>query len=213
MKKTFLYLICGLLGAMSACDNMSKQTEADKNEASEATADTAVAFENENEPDSAADGSIVDIDASGDADWNNIDMNLPDVDWPEFKGSDVKVRGNDKYSVYVLEESILFDTDKAEIRKGAEDNLKKVSTSIAQRNKDGQIRIYGYTDAQGGAGYNKELAQKRAEAVKDWLQKNGNIAAARITVHSVGEAKPAASNETSKGRQLNRRVEIVVRNS
>lgn len=213
MKRTILYLTFALLGAITACDKMSKQTEANRNEASEATADTAVAFENENEPDSAADGSIVDIDASGDADWNNIDMNLPDVNWPEFNDSDVKVRGNDKYSVYVLEERILFDTDKSDIKKSAEDNLKKVSASIAQRNKDGQVRIYGYTDAQGSAGYNKGLAQKRAEAVKDWLQKNGNTAAARITVHSVGEAKPAASNASDKGRQLNRRVEIVVRNS
>jgi outer membrane protein OmpA-like peptidoglycan-associated protein len=213
MKKTQLYLAYALAVAFSACDSMDKKTEATRDEAREATADTAVAFENENSPDSAADGSIVDVDASGDADWNNIDMNLPNVDWPEFKGSDVEVRGNNRYSVYSVGEDVLFDTDKAEIRKGAEENLKKISSSIAQRNKDGQIRIYGYTDARGSAGYNKELAQKRAEAVKNWLQKNGNIAAARISIHSVGEAKPAASNESAKGRQQNRRVEIVVRNS
>lgn len=213
MKKTLLCLTCALALVFSACDNMSTKTEATHNEASEATADTAVAFENENSPDSAADGSIVDVDASGDADWNNVDMNLPTVDWPEFEDSDVEVRGNNRYSVYSVGEDVLFDTDKAEIRKGAEENLRKISSSIAQRHKDGQVRVYGYTDAQGSAGYNKDLAEKRAEAVRNWLQKNGNIAASRISVHPVGEAKPTASNETAKGRQQNRRVEIVVRNS
>ncbi|MBC5775715.1 OmpA family protein [Pontibacter sp. KCTC 32443] len=215
MRKTVLYMTCLLVSVMSACDDMNKKTEATHDEATEATADTAVAFENENEPDSAADGTIVDVDASGDADWNDLDMDvdMPAVNWPEFKDGDVEVRGNDKYSVYSLGENVLFDTDKAEIKKGAEANLQKISSSIAQRSKDGDIRIYGYTDAKGSAGYNEDLAKRRAEAVKNWLQKNGKIDASRISVHPVGEAKPVKSNETAAGRQQNRRVEIAVRNS
>ncbi|HEY4650481.1 MAG TPA: OmpA family protein [Pontibacter sp.] len=214
MKRTVLGLACAMAISLTSCDNMNKQTEEAKNEASEATADTAVAFENENEPDSAADGSIVDVDASGDADWNNLDVNvdMPAINWPEFKDTDVEVRGNDKYSTYSLGENILFDTDKAVIRKGAEANLQKIANSINQRSKDAPVRVYGFTDAKGSAGYNEDLAKQRAEAVKNWLQTNGNIAAARITVHSVGEAKPVASNETAKGRQQNRRVMIAVRN-
>jgi len=213
MKRTVLAMACAITAAFTACNNVDQKTEATHDEATEATADTAVAFENEMSPDSAADGSIVDIDASGDADWNNIDVDLPIVNWPEFKDTDVNVRGNDKYSVYALGENVLFDTDKATIKKSAEANLQKVSASIAQRSKDAPVRVYGYTDAKGSAGYNEDLAKQRAEAVKNWLQTNGKIDASRISVHPVGEAKPVKSNETAAGRQQNRRVEIAVRNS
>ena len=124
-----------------------------------------------------------------------------------------EVRGHDKYSVYAIGENILFDTDKAEIRKSAEANLQKISASIVQRSKDAPVRVYGYTDAKGSANYNEDLAKQRAEAVKNWLQTNGKIDASRISVHPVGEAKPEATNETAAGRQQNRRVEIAVRNS
>jgi outer membrane protein OmpA-like peptidoglycan-associated protein len=208
-------IIFGVAGAvmmtLASCNDMSKETEANRDEATEATADTAVAFENANSPDSAADGTIVDVDASGDADWNNLD--IANAEWEMFKVGEMEVRKNDDYSLYSLAENILFDTDKSEIRKGATESLQQISTSIAERSKDGAVRIYGYTDARGSAGYNKELAEKRAEAVKNWLVKNGNINASRISVHPIGEAKPVGSNETAKGRQQNRRVEIAVRNS
>jgi outer membrane protein OmpA-like peptidoglycan-associated protein len=212
MKKVSTILACAALGFSVACNNMDNKTEENRDEATEATADTAVTFENEQDRKMAADGSPVDIDSKGEADWD-VDMNMPDVDWPEFKDTDVDVRGNDKYSVYSLGENILFDTDKAEIKTGAEANLQKISASIAKRSKEGQVRIYGYTDAKGSANYNKELAEKRAEAVKNWLQKQGNIDGSRLSVHPVGEGQPAESNATAKGRQQNRRVEIAVRNS
>ena len=205
-------MACAALVFSVACNNMDNKTEKARNEPTEATADTAVAFENEQNREMAADKSPVDIERTGNADWD-VDLNLPAVNWPEFKNTDVEVRGNDRYSVYSLGENVLFDTGKSEIKKGAEANLQKISSSIAQRSKDGQVRIYGYTDATGNAAANKELAEKRAEAVKNWLQKNGNIDAARLSVHPVGEARPAASNATAQGRQQNRRVEIVVRNS
>ncbi|MFD2246819.1 OmpA family protein [Pontibacter ruber] len=212
MKKINTIIACAALAFCVACSDMDSKTETSRNEAEEATADTAVAFENEKDSQIAADGSPVDVDQTGEADWD-VDFNMPTVDWPEFKDTDVEVRGNDQYSVYSLGENVLFDTDKAEIKKDAEANLQKISSSIAQRSKEGQVRIYGYTDAKGSASYNKELAEKRAEAVKNWLQKQGKIDAYRLSVHPVGEARPAESNATAKGRQQNRRVEIVVRNS
>jgi hypothetical protein len=59
------------------------------------------------------------------------------------------------------------------------------------------------------AGSNKELAEQRAEAVRAWLAKNGNMSEGNISVHPVGESQPTASNATEQGRQKNRRVEIV----
>jgi OOP family OmpA-OmpF porin len=55
---------------------------------------------------------------------------------------------------------------------------------------------------------NLDLSQQRAEAVRDFLIKNG-IDAERIEARGYGEAAPVASNDTEAGRQQNRRVEIV----
>ncbi|GGG14575.1 OmpA family protein [Pontibacter amylolyticus] len=146
-----------------------------------------------------------------DDDWNDIDRNAPVATYQEITDRDVTVRGNNDYAIYSLDETILFDTDSKEIRSGAAPKLKQVAQSLKQRYDDGQIRIYGYTDSRASKSYNKELAEERAEAVRNWLTKNGDISAARITVHAVGEADPAATNQTAEGRKQNRRVEIVAR--
>jgi outer membrane protein OmpA-like peptidoglycan-associated protein len=48
--------------------------------------------------------------------------------------------------------------------------------------------------------------------VKQWLTKNGNIDESRLFIHPMGENQPRATNETAKGRQKNRRVEVMVMN-
>jgi outer membrane protein OmpA-like peptidoglycan-associated protein len=110
-----------------------------------------------------------------------------------------------------LGENILFDEGKSTIRADAEKNLKQVATSIAKRYNNGLVRVFGHTDAVGSAGYNKELAEQRAEAVRNWLVKNGNISEDRISLQPIGESNPVASNSTQEGRQQNRRVEIVAK--
>lgn len=145
-----------------------------------------------------------------DGDWNNIDRNLPAASYQEITDSDVTVRGNEEYAIYSLDETILFDTDSNVIRSGATQKLEQVAQSLNQRYANGQVRVYGYTDARGSATYNEQLAEERAEAVRSWLTQNGNISDDRISIHPVGEAQPVATNETAQGRQQNRRVEIVV---
>lgn len=143
--------------------------------------------------------------------WADVDFNAPTVRYNEVTNSDIEVRGNDQYGIYGIGEDILFDTDQATIRQGAEANLKQIAGSIGQRYGGGNIRVYGYTDAQGSAGYNKELAEQRAEAVRNWLVQQGGVTEGNVSVHPVGEARPVASNATEQGRQQNRRVEIVAR--
>ncbi len=144
------------------------------------------------------------------AGWDGIDFNAPAATYDEITNKDINVRGNNNYGIYGLDETILFDTDKATIRSGAEANLKEIVGSIGKRYNGGEIRVYGFTDAQGSAGHNKELAQQRADAVKAWLQSNG-MDAGKISVNAIGEAQPVATNSTEAGRQQNRRVEIVAR--
>ncbi|OLY90732.1 Outer membrane protein OmpA [Cnuella takakiae] len=145
------------------------------------------------------------------ADWKEIDFNAPALQYSELQQGGVDVRGNNGYGIYGIGEEVLFETGKATLRSTAEASLRSVATSIGQRYNGGDIRIYGYTDAQGSAAANQQLAQQRATAVRDWMVQNGGIAANRISLHPVGEARPVASNATEQGRQQNRRVEIVAR--
>lgn len=69
--------------------------------------------------------------------------------------------------------------------------------------------IEGFTDSQGNQEANVDLSQRRAIAVRDALVEQG-VFADRLTTRGYGDAHPVASNNTSAGRQMNRRVEIVL---
>ncbi len=156
---------------------------------------------------STANGAAANTNAEN---WSNVDFNAPAANYDEVTDKNINVRGNSNYAIYGMGENVLFDEGKATIRSDAEGNLKQITGSIGKRYNGGQVRVYGFTDAQGSAGSNKELAQQRADAVKNWLQNNG-IDASRISVNAIGEAQPVATNSTEAGRQQNRRVEIVAR--
>ncbi len=164
-------------------------------------------------PDTSANAGAVatTVPVNGAADWNNIDRSAPTASYSEITNKDISVNGNDNYSIYSLGENVLFETGNSTIRKNAADNLKQVAASISQRYKGGDIRIFGYTDSVGSKGYNKELAQQRAEAVRNWLAANGGIDSSKISINAIGEGQPVATNNTAQGRQQNRRVEVAVR--
>ncbi len=83
--------------------------------------------------------------------------------------------------------------------------------SLLQKNPNLQIEIAGHTDNIGSKVTNKAVSQRRAQAVKDWLVQNG-VDAGRLTARGYGEAIPLATNDDEfEGRELNRRIEIIVR--
>lgn len=166
---------------------------------------------NDDATDSAATTATTNDAADNDLDWDAISFDAPEAAYEEITDSDIGVRGNDDYAIYSVDETVLFDTDQNTIKSNATQKLQLVAESVGKRFAGGQVRIYGHTDAQGSAGYNKELAEQRAEAVRNWLVQNGNITEDRISLHAVGESQPVASNATTEGRQQNRRVEIVAR--
>ena len=100
----------------------------------------------------------------------------------------------------------LFKTNSAELSDDAFGKLDLV-VEYLKKHPDMRIRVEGYTDSTGSAEYNKKLSQKRAEAVKAYLVKQG-ISADRIEAVGYGEENPVADNSTPEGRQANRRVEI-----
>jgi outer membrane protein OmpA-like peptidoglycan-associated protein len=141
--------------------------------------------------------------------WQGIDYNAPKATYPELNNKNIEVRDNDKYAIYSLGQSILFDADKSSIRSGADKNLNDIATSIKKRYDNKKIRIYGFTDSTGSKNYNQQLSEQRAAAVESALVKDG-IDSTNISLEPVGETRPVASNKTAEGRQENRRVEIVV---
>ena len=74
---------------------------------------------------------------------------------------------------------------------------------------DSRVQVLGHTDNVGDAGYNQTLSYSRAQSVSDVLISEG-VAAGRIQSIGRGESQPVSSNLTPEGRQLNRRVEIVI---
>ena len=103
---------------------------------------------------------------------------------------------------------VLFDTGKFTLRPLAREKLAKIS-GIVLAYPELQLAIEGNTDSIGGDAYNQVLSEKRAEAVRSYLTEQG-LPGSSMTAAGFGETRPATSNDTAEGRQINRRVELVV---
>ena len=120
--------------------------------------------------------------------------------------ADVRQERNE--TIITLSGEILFDYDEATLRATARDRLETVAAALAAE-PSRSIRILGHTDARGSDRYNRELSQRRAEAVRTFLVEHG-LDGDRIEAEGKGEAEPVAPNDTPEGRANNRRVEIVL---
>ena len=203
MKKSFLFLLAAAT-LLASCETKKSET---KDQLGEAGQDTAVMARDGQTAADVASNAGAAIDYA----WDMGKSKLADVKFKEITLPGVSVRGDSTYNVYSVDETVLFDTDKADIKASAAEALKQIAGSIGQRYGASQVRVMGFADARGAKGYNKALSEQRAEAVKNYLVANGKIDAARVSVEPMGEAMPVASNATAAGRQKNRRVEIAVR--
>ena len=103
---------------------------------------------------------------------------------------------------------VLFDTGQFSLKPGAREKLSKIS-GIVLAYPSLKLEVEGYTDSVGTDQSNMVLSENRANAVRDFLVKQG-IATASISSTGFGEGQPVATNDTAAGRQQNRRVELVV---
>jgi outer membrane protein OmpA-like peptidoglycan-associated protein len=110
--------------------------------------------------------------------------------------------------VVTFEGGILFDFDRADLRTQARANLDRLSQNLQQYGRT-DVLILGHTDSVGSAQYNQGLSERRAQSAANYLMTRG-IAGQRISTRGMGQNDPVASNETAEGRQLNRRVEVVI---
>ena len=105
---------------------------------------------------------------------------------------------------------VLFTSGRADLKVGATSNLDRLVTFLSQY-PSRNIEIEGHTDSVGSDDYNQDLSQRRADSVRSYLMQQG-INSQRIAASGKGEHQPVADNDSAGGRQLNRRVEIIIEN-
>jgi len=111
--------------------------------------------------------------------------------------------------VITLAGGVLFVSNKSDLLPSAQVKLAEVADALTKNDTTSKIVVEGHTDSQGGATYNQDLSQRRAQAVRDFLVTKG-VAADRVTATGFGLTRPVADNTSAEGRANNRRVEIVV---
>jgi outer membrane protein OmpA-like peptidoglycan-associated protein len=110
--------------------------------------------------------------------------------------------------VVTFEGGILFDFDRADLRSEARSNLRQLAQNLQQHDRT-EVLILGHTDSVGSASYNQGLSERRAQSAANYVISQG-VARTRVSTRGMGENDPIATNETAEGRQLNRRVEVVI---
>src|SRR3990167_7196878 len=106
---------------------------------------------------------------------------------------------------------LLFATGRSELRAGTVNNLDKLALFLKQH-QDRDVLIEGHTDNVGSEEANLSLSQRRADSVMNFLRQQG-VASIRLGSSGKGESTPVASNDSASGRQMNRRVEVIIRNT
>lgn len=109
----------------------------------------------------------------------------------------------------VLLDNIYFDHDRWSIRPESDPVVRQVGVVLESRPDIALLQVRGHTDGQGSETYNLYLSQKRVDAVVRRLAELG-VDPGRLEAVGVGESQPVASNDTTEGRELNRRVEFVI---
>ncbi|WP_428659018.1 OmpA family protein [Runella sp.] len=105
-----------------------------------------------------------------------------------------------------FDNALLFDFGSFLLRSETQESLRNMAQTL-KKDQQTHLLVEGHTDNVGSAEFNRELSDKRAQAVSNFLVAEG-VSTERFKVIGQGEANPIATNSTEVGRQQNRRVEI-----
>jgi outer membrane protein OmpA-like peptidoglycan-associated protein len=127
----------------------------------------------------------------------------------QLQGTGVSVTrmGNDV--ILNMPGNITFDVDRSDLRANFIPVLDSVSL-VLKEYKQTLIDVTGHTDSTGSVEYNMDLSERRANTVATYLKATG-IDSMRVYTLGVGPHYPVADNSTPVGRQLNRRVELILK--
>jgi len=110
--------------------------------------------------------------------------------------------------ILTLGSDVLFDVGESKLKPEGRRAIAKVARFMREQ-PERKIVIEGFTDDRGSARFNERLSEERAQAVRDALVSEG-VEPQRIVARGLGPAYPVAANNDSRGRSLNRRVEILI---
>ncbi len=108
-----------------------------------------------------------------------------------------------------LKDAINFDTGKDTLKHASFRILDTIAQILGQHGEIQRVRVEGHTDNVGGASYNRDLSQRRANTVVTYLASKG-VARDRLVPKGYGFDRPVVSNATAGGRAKNRRVEFTI---
>jgi outer membrane protein OmpA-like peptidoglycan-associated protein len=206
MKRMLVFALIGLfMAGLVGCSSMSKK---DKGMLIGAAAGAAAGGVIGNQAGNTAVGAILGAVVGGAAGayiGNYMDKQAAEME-RDLEGAKIERIGEGIKITF--ESGILFDVNKAQLKPAAEKNLSDLAV-ILNKYPDTKILIEGHTDSTGPEDYNLDLSQKRAQKVANFMA-GLKVDPTRFTIMGYGESQPIASNETTEGRQLNRRVDIAI---
>ena len=123
-------------------------------------------------------------------------------------GTDIDVVRDGDQIYLQMPSGITFATDSSTITPGFYGPLNNVAATLVDYPSTA-IDIVGHASSDGDEFYNQELSERRAQAVSDYLTRQG-VQSVRLYAYGMGENSPIADNSTPEGRAANRRVEIVL---
>lgn len=124
----------------------------------------------------------------------------------QLQGTGVSVTRVGDQVILNMPSDITFDIDRDAIKPDFRRTLNSVAI-VLNRYRQTVVDIFGHTDSTGSAAHNMDLSQRRALSVANYLAQQG-VDSRRFAVTGFGTTRPIATNSTSEGRTLNRRVEI-----
>ena len=126
----------------------------------------------------------------------------------ELEGTGVSVYRDGDNITLNMPGNVTFATNSSDLSADFYEVLSSVSTVLDEFDKT-VVEVAGHTDSTGSASYNQGLSERRANSVAQYLNSQG-VMDERLIPVGMGEARPVDSNDTSSGRQANRRVEITM---
>jgi OOP family OmpA-OmpF porin len=147
---------------------------------------------------------IVDTDGDGVPDNRDECPNTPRNHVVDERGCSILTE-----EVQRIDLQVQFDFDRAEVKPEFLADIRRVADFL-RANAGTVANLEGHTDSVGTAEYNQSLSERRVNAVRNILINEFGLEAGRVTATGYGESRPVATNDTSAGRALNRRVVTVI---
>ena len=147
-----------------------------------------------------------DADGDGVIDSKDDCPNTPHGTQVDSRGCTIKMQLFNETRKKVRLEGVNFELESDRLTSESHHILDRVAGALHDR-PDLKVEVAGHTDNTGTPEYNKDLSQRRAESVRNYLISKG-IDGSRLTARGYGETEPETTNDTAEGRAQNRRVEL-----